>query len=267
MLRKVLFQLVTASALATLFALPAPVFATGCPSTVSIIESANRERVGDAAGTEQRLAQKFAAPCTGAFTGFQLKFRSTIGSPTGSFHWSLVGDSFGVPGAALVSGDITPTASAVNTVTSGSVTVNEGASYWLVMWADNQANDNSWGIEQGTTSAYTGGNCFRSTNGGSTWSDTSGDCYFVVTVGTITATDTPTATGTTGPTATPSNTPTPTPTNTPDYFIVATFEGLTDYPITVRPTATMGEISVSGVGIVLIGVVGLFFVSWLVRRR
>jgi hypothetical protein len=82
-------------------------------------------------------------------------------------------------------------------------------------------------------------------------------------------TDTPTPTLTPTITPTSSNTPTPTVTNTPDYFVIATFSAteLAGYPITVKPQANYGELSVVGGLMGLSIIVALLGALWFVRQR
>lgn len=249
--------------LASVFlALPAPVFATGCPVTISITDTVSSRAIGDTANVEQRLAQTFTAPCTGSFSSFQVRFGASNGSPAGDITWELRGESLGAPGALIQTGTFAPTASTVMTVTpAAGITLSEGAQYWLILFAPNQATDARYTWSGSSASTYAGGSAYFSTNAGSTWTLLSADSYFVITVGPITATNTPASTSTPSDTATPTITPSP----TPNYLIEVT--ATSGAPMALERTATYGDLATFGGLLIVAGVLFFIFVYTYWRDR
>jgi hypothetical protein len=264
MLRKALLVCVTALVLALL---TASTLAADCPCTIDTLASGGGAALGDSANTEVGEAQTFVAPGNGQVSAFQVKFNANVGSPTGDATWVIAGDYLGQPGATITTGTFTPVASnTVNVTVNDGVNLNSGGMYWITFRVPNQATDSRYIMTNSTTSTYANGTRWLSNNGAAWTPSAANDLYLIMTIGAVSSTSTPASTATPANTATPTATFTPTVTNTPDYFQVATFAAATGYPITIRPTATMGEVSVSGLLIVLILLLGVLGIVWFLRR-
>lgn len=267
MLRKALFQVVTLTTIVVLLALPTSASADG-PCTIDTLASGGGgASLGDASNNEIGQGQTFLAPCSGEINAFQVRFNANSGSPTGDVTWEIAADYLGQPGAIVTSGTFTPVPSTINTINvAGGAYLSAGSNYWLTLEAVDQATNVGFILYRATSSTYANGASYSNSNDG-LYGTPVNDLFFVMTLNALGPTATTGPTSTPADTATPTPTLTPTATNTPDYFIVATFSALPDYPIAVKPTATMGEMSVSGLLIALIVVLVLFGGIWLLRQR
>jgi len=250
--RKLAIGLLITALLMGAVMLPSPVLAADCPCTIDTAASGSSRGVGDASNSEFGQAQTFISPGAGVFSGFKVTFSTNTGSPSGSMTWTLYGDYLGQPGAAITSGTFTPVASSANTITVGGVSLNSGALYWLAFTAGAQSTDQRWNITaSNAVSTYSGGVRYTSTNGG-TWVVGDNDLALVITIGAVTATNTPTATSAT---ATPADTATPTitPSPTANYLIQVT--STAGAPIAIERTATFGDITVFIGELILAGLI------------
>lgn len=128
--------------------------------------------IGDSGGTENRNAQQFTPAVTGELTEIKFTLGATTGSPTGGIDWAIRADSSNNPtGSVLASGNVaSPTQNAENTITvTGGPTLNGSTKYWLVLFADAQANNNFWRWQSATTDVYASHLSKYSGDSGSTW--------------------------------------------------------------------------------------------------
>ncbi|MFA5048494.1 MAG: choice-of-anchor R domain-containing protein [Patescibacteria group bacterium] len=134
----------------------------------------NTAGIGDISGTEYRQAQSFLLSNNAIITSVEVSFISNYNSPSGQITLRIETDSTG-PSNTLVDANatktFTPTESAYNTITfDTSFMIDKSTLYWIALRCDNQSADNAWRINTSNSGVYSGGQVYRSTDGGSSWS-------------------------------------------------------------------------------------------------
>lgn len=242
--------------------LPRGVAVAQSTCTLTMGTNATLKRVGDSGGVEYRQAQSFIAQSTDTLKAFAIKQGANTGSPAGNLHYELRTSQSSLPGALLLSGDITPSAPNITyvTVANGPV-LYTGITYWFVLYADAQASNVrfSWNIS--SSSNYADGSCWESADAGANWTDNSADCWLQVVSASACVTATP------GATLTPSATPTPTttPSPTPNYGIEIT--STAGAPMKLERTATYGDMITFGGELVLAAMGFIAFAYWYWKRK
>lgn len=169
--------------------------------------------MGTSSSVAYEAAQQFQI-AAGVITQITFRLDANVGSPSGTLSWEITTNNAGEPGTVLQSGTITPTQSAVNTITlGGTVSLSAATSYWLRLYPTSaQANNTYWVWRRGGNTYADGVEADRAA---STWTQKADkDLDFSVTTSPPACTNTPTPTATFTPTNTPTDTPTFTPTFT-----------------------------------------------------
>jgi len=120
-------------------------------------------------------AQSFQVTA-GTLTQITFQLGANVGSPASTMTWEVRNDAGGTsgPGATvLASGTLTPTASALNTITvAGGPTLSAATKYWLVLKTTSaQAAGVYWQWQAQSSSTYANGNTSASTDLGVTYVD------------------------------------------------------------------------------------------------
>lgn len=162
---------------------------TGPTSATSIVATGVANVVGTSSGTKYWQAQSFQVTA-GKLTQIQISMSasSVVGDPVGNVIWQVCADSSGAPGTILASGNWTPTPSALNTImVKNGPSLSASTTYWLVLLPTQPQSENVWWSWQtSTTSAYANGQLKYTTDGGTTWTNTTQDAYCIITTGSTT---------------------------------------------------------------------------------
>lgn len=128
--------------------------------------------LGNLSGTSYRQAQSFTITQAGRITQITFDLAQSVGSPTGTLTWEICTNSSGAPDSVLITGTLTPTASATNTINvSSSVDLATGL-YWLVLYPTTpQSSGNYWWWRSSRSAAFTTGWMVYSTTGGASWTN------------------------------------------------------------------------------------------------
>ena len=154
---------------------------------LSIIQDtidSNAAQLGDATDLEKRIGQSFTFSESALVTGVVLRIDSTSGSPTGNITARIETNSSGLPSGTLAHANaskvFTPI-DEVNTITFDSSFTLSADTYHLIFLCDNQSTGVRWNVGMSAGSTYANGTRLTSSDGGSTWSTTTGDLTFRVT--------------------------------------------------------------------------------------
>ena len=246
---------------------PTMVLAGDCPCTIENAVNTTSVSLGDSTDVEFWQAQTFVAGGDGVFSGFKVRFNASVNSPTGNVGWGVYGDNLGGPGLLIGSGSFAPVVSSENTIAvSNGPLLNGGGLYWLVLSVDPQGTNNRYTIGRSAdaTNPYTGGSRYQSQNSGVSWTVQTSDLYFVITIGALSATATPTTIPDT-PTPADTATPTQTLTPTPNYNIEIT--ATSGAPMKLERSATYGDLASFGASLIVAGVLFFMFVHAYWRDR
>lgn len=143
--------------------------------------------IGDTGGVETAQSQGFEVSGNVTVSGAAFYLKKNAGTP-GDITVRIETDSTGKPSGTLADANATGTITAFTTASygwvevtfAGTVALNTGTQYHLVLKTAAAANDNNYAIAADTTSpTYSNGAMSVSTDGGSTWTAVSGsDAYF-----------------------------------------------------------------------------------------
>lgn len=143
--------------------------------------------VGDDGGTEKATAQGFQVAAAGQMKGVRVYLKKNAGTPS-DITVRIETNSTDKPSGTLVDASATGTITAFTTTTDAWYTVEFSSAfslaatttYWIVLKTAAAGNDNNYKWEGKSTSGYSGGTNALSTDGGSTWTASTGDAYFRV---------------------------------------------------------------------------------------
>jgi hypothetical protein len=128
--------------------------------------------LGNLGGTSYRQAQSFTLTQAGRLTKITFDLAQSVGSPTGTLTWEIRANSSGAPGTLLLSGTMTPTASATNTINVASAVDLAAGIYWLVLYPTSaQASGNYWWWRSSRSANFPSGWMVYSTTGGASWTN------------------------------------------------------------------------------------------------
>lgn len=141
--------------------------------------------VGDDGGTEKATGQGFQVAAACQMKGVRVYLKKNAGTP-GDITVRIETNSTDKPSGTLVDAAATGTITAFTTATDAWYTVEFSSAfslaatttYWIVLKTAAAGNDNNYKWEGKSTSGYSGGTNALSTDGGGTWTASTGDAYF-----------------------------------------------------------------------------------------
>lgn len=141
-------------------------------------------QLGDVSNVEYRPGQTFTLASSATITGASIKLGANTGSPTGNITISLQTLAAGLPTGTLVHANatstITPTPSAVNTVSYTPFSLAAGT-YAFVVQCDNQATNARFNVRYKNSNVYAGGNLVYYMSNTGLWNTSATqDMYFSV---------------------------------------------------------------------------------------
>jgi hypothetical protein len=168
---------------------------TATPATVV----SNNTTLGDAAGTDFRLAQSFQLTAAGQLSSIVFRAGPTTGTPsTLNVPWRVETDAAGIPSGVVLASGTTPNwvASADNTITvTGGPFLTTATSYWFILELPMQTSNNSYTVGRASVGAYASGIMKWDTSTGAsfpgTWAGGGGtnDMVVAITVAAVVAND------------------------------------------------------------------------------
>jgi hypothetical protein len=163
---------------------------SGAGGTAAITGTGTPIRIGDSANLDYWEAQSFTTITSGRLSQLTFTLLANTGTPVGDITWEICTNNVSVPSATILqTGTITPTASAVNTVTiTNGVFLSTGTTYWLVLHLPDQTTNNGCNLDC-QDSSDPDGNMAYSTNGGGSWTATTYDCACTITTNPVSVGD------------------------------------------------------------------------------
>lgn len=141
--------------------------------------------LGDNANVEYRRAQSFQLSAAQTISAVEFEILALVGSPSGNWTVKIETDNAGKPSGTLANASATisytPGAAGYKVITfASSFTLSAATLYWIVLLCDNQSTNVRWNLRDNSTDVYADGSEAESTNGGSTWSNSTRDLWFKV---------------------------------------------------------------------------------------
>jgi hypothetical protein len=130
---------------------------------------------------ERKLAQSWQCTQTGTLTEVKVRMNVTVSGLSAGVSIEIRSNSAGNPGAVLASTSISSTSGFEVISVPFSLGITTGTTYWIVTSASGSETTTAEGDwSEDTTQPYASGLGKVSTDGGTTWSNTSSDFYFEV---------------------------------------------------------------------------------------
>lgn len=143
--------------------------------------------IGDDGGTEKAEAQSFQLDDASDVKALRLHLKKNAGTP-GDITVRIETNNSTLPSGTLVNDSAETTIPAFTETEADWITVefpasfslNASTTYWVVVKIAAGSNDNNYGWSRKSSSGYSNGNNASSTNGGTSYSAGTKDCYFQI---------------------------------------------------------------------------------------